>query len=169
MLPGGIAMFVLAPVAGRMGERVGSKTPLVIGCAVSAAALTGLGLAHGSQGLVVLWSCLLSAGVGFAFAAMPNLIVEAVGEHETGEATGVNTIMRNIGASLGSQVGASIIAAHAGAGGLPSNEGFTLAFLVGAGGAAVAGLCALAIPRRRTPVALPARLDPVDAALEGRR
>ena len=50
--------------------------------------------------LVILWACLVSAGVGAVFAAIPNLIVNAVDAHETGEATGVNTIMRNVG-SLG--------------------------------------------------------------------
>src|SRR5207247_5888229 len=61
-------------------------------------------LAHDSVGLVILWSCITSVGVGAAFAAIPNLIVGAVDVHETGEATGVNTVMRNIGSAVGAQV-----------------------------------------------------------------
>jgi hypothetical protein len=58
------------------------------GCLVVAGALLGLELAHDSVGLVILWSCLVSAGSGAAFAAIPNLIVNAVSARETGEATG---------------------------------------------------------------------------------
>ena len=56
------------------------------------------------------WSCIASVGVGAAFASIPNLIVVAVDEHQTGEATGVNTIMRNIGSAVGAQIAGSIIA-----------------------------------------------------------
>ena len=77
---------------------------MAIGGGVTAAGLLVLSLLHGSQAEVVVGSLLLSIGVGFAFAAMPNLIVEAVPREQTGEATGFNTLLRNVGASLGSQV-----------------------------------------------------------------
>jgi EmrB/QacA subfamily drug resistance transporter len=155
MAPGGIMMLLVAPLVGRIGERSGSKLPLVAGCMVAAGGLAGLALAHGSTLLVILWICVMNAGVGAAFAALPNLIVQAVDSHETGEATGVNTIMRNIGASIGSQVAASIVAGHVLASGLPEDQGFKLAFLMGAAGGVAAGLAALLIPgrRRRQPAA----------------
>ena len=53
---------------------------------------------------MVAWNLVMSIGIGLAFAAMPNLIVEAVPPEETGQATGVNTLVRSVGASLGSQV-----------------------------------------------------------------
>jgi len=149
MAPGGIVMLFVAPLVGRIGERSGSKPPLVAGCLIAAGGLAGLALAHGSTLLVVLWICVMNAGVGAAFAALPNLIVEAVDSHETGEATGVNTIMRNVGASIGSQVAASIVAGHAMAGGLPEDQGFKLAFLMGAAGGLAAAAAAVAIPARR--------------------
>jgi EmrB/QacA subfamily drug resistance transporter len=148
MAPGGLMMLLVAPIVGRVGERRGSKLPLVVGCLVAAGGLTGLALAHGSELLVVVWICIMNAGVGAAFAALPNLIVQAVDSHETGEATGVNTIMRNIGASIGSQVAASIVAGHVLASGMPEDQGFKLAFLMGAAGGLAAGLTALAIPGR---------------------
>ena len=109
---------------------------------------------HGSALGIVLWGLLLNTGVGCAFAALPNLIVSAVDPHETGEATGVNTIARNIGASLGGQVAASIVASHVIAGGL-ADRGFELAFLVSAGVALLAAACGALIPAPR----------PVDAAV----
>ena len=81
----------------------------------------------------------MSIGIGLAFAAMPNLIVEAVPPEETGQATGVNTLVRSVGASLGSQVTAAVLAASAVGAGLPTDSGYTEAFLVGSGVALLAG------------------------------
>jgi MFS family permease len=96
----------------------------------------------------------VSVGSGAAFAAIPNLIVTAVSERETGEATGVNTIMRNIGSAVGAQIAGSLLATHVLASGLPEGAGFEIAFLISAVGAVVAALSVLLIPgRRREPTA----------------
>ena len=58
---------------------------------------------------MVAWNIVLSIGIGLAFAAMPNLIFDAVPQSETGEATGFNTLVRSVGASLGSQIAAAIL------------------------------------------------------------
>jgi EmrB/QacA subfamily drug resistance transporter len=149
LAPGGLASLLVAPLVGRIGERSGSKAPFLAGCLVVAGALLGLAVAHDTVGLVILWSCLVSAGSGAAFAAIPNLIVTAVSDRETGEATGVNTIMRNVGSAIGAQIAGSLIATHVLASGLPENAGFEIAFLISAAGAIVAALCVLLIPARR--------------------
>jgi EmrB/QacA subfamily drug resistance transporter len=163
MAPGGLAMLVVAPLVGKAGERVGSKPPLLIGCLLAAGGLVGLAFAHDHVIEVILWGLILNAGVSCAFAALPNLIVGAVDPHETGEATGVNTIARNVGASLGGQVAASIIASHAIAGGLPADSGFKIAFLMSAGVALAAGAFGLLIPSSR-PVPAGGRGNPEPAA-----
>jgi EmrB/QacA subfamily drug resistance transporter len=149
MAPGGLMMLVAAPIVGRISERVGSKLPLAFGAVVAAVGLAGMAVDHDSAGLIVLWGAVLNTGVGCAFAALPNLVIAAVERHETGEATGVNTIARNVGASLGGQVAASIVATHVLAGGLPANRGFETAFLLSAGIALLAGVCGLLIPTGR--------------------
>jgi 4-hydroxybenzoate polyprenyltransferase len=112
------------------------------------AGLLGLGIDHGSQFGVIAWSFVMSTGVGLAFAAMANLIVEAVPPAQTGEATGINTLTRSVGASIGSQVSAAILAGSAlGASPLPTDDGFTAGFLVSAGVAALAAAIAVVIPR----------------------
>jgi Na+/melibiose symporter-like transporter len=148
LAPGSLASLLVAPIVGGVGDRYGSKLPFFAGCLATAGALLGLALAHDSVVLIIAWSCLMSAGVGAAFAAIPNLIVVAVDAHETGEATGTNTVMRNIGSAVGAQIAGSLIAAHVLANGLPANTGFTIAFLVGAAGAVVAALSVLLIPAR---------------------
>ena len=149
MVPGALVMLVAGPLSGVLGTRFGSRLPLALGALITASGLTMMALAHGSQGAMVLWNLVMSVGIGLAFAAMPNLIVEAVSAEETGQATGVNTLVRSVGASLGSQVSAAVLAGSVVAGGLPTDAGYTNAFLVGAGVALAAAITAFLIPSRR--------------------
>ncbi len=149
MAPGGLVMLLVAPIVGRVSERIGSKVPLAVGGVLAAIGLAGMALAHDAAWLIIVWGVLLNAGVGCAFAALPNLVIANVDPHETGEATGVNTIARNVGAALGGQVAASIVASHVLANGVPSNRGFELAFLMSAGVALLAAVCGLLIPTGR--------------------
>ena len=148
MLPGALVMLVAGPFSGVLVRRFGGKVPLAAGAFIAAFALAAMGLDHGTQAAMVAWNIVLSIGIGLAFAAMPNLIFDAVPQSETGEATGFNTLVRSVGASLGSQISAAILTGSVIAGAaLPSDAGYTAAFLVSAGIALVAALVSLAIPR----------------------
>ena len=93
---------------------------------------------------------LLGLGIGSPFASMANLIVEAVPQHQTGEATGMNTIMRTVGGAFGAQIAAAIITNHLEPGtAFPTEDGFTTAFVLGAVSVAVAFGAATLIPGRR--------------------
>jgi EmrB/QacA subfamily drug resistance transporter len=147
MLPAALMMLFAGPLSGRLGARYGNKVPLALGGLVCGIGLVGLGLDHGGALNIVLWNILSSTGVGLAYAAMPNLIMEAVPVERTGEATGFNALIRSVGSSLGSQVTASILTGTIiAATGFPTSEGFKVAFLVGAGVSLIAGLLALLIP-----------------------
>ena len=153
LLPSAAVMLVAGPAAGWMGNRFGSRTPLLIGIALVAYAFIQLALLHDASWHIYLSSLFMGAGIGLAFAAMATLIVDAVPQTQTGVATGMNTIMRSIGGALGAQIAASIVGAHA------DESHFVAAFLVSAGGLVVAFLVALVIPRppRRLPVPQGAR------------
>jgi hypothetical protein len=74
--------------------------------------------------------------------------VEAVPPVQTGEATGFNALTRSVGASVGSQVTAAILAGTVIAGSpYATDGGFTAAFLISAGVAAIAAGIAVVIPR----------------------
>jgi MFS family permease len=162
MLPGALAMIVIGPVSGRMATRFGAKVPLTLGCLFAALGLGLLAVAHGSVLEIVLFNGLLNIGIALAYAAMANAIVEAVPITQTGEATGFNTVMRSVGASLGSQVTASILAADLLSGSrFPADSAYTAAFAVTAGVALVAALAAAVIPR-------PGREEPQEAAGDDR-
>jgi MFS family permease len=163
MLPGSLAMLFIGPLSGRLGGRLGSKIPLALGGVLTSIGLLALGVAHGTHLEVLLGSMLMSCGIGFAVAAMPNLIVDAVPHAQTGEATGFNALVRSVGSSLGSQVSAAIIAGSAGVAG-PTDSGFTIAFLASAAVALVASVIAGLIPALPRHVRLAAREQVAAAA-----
>lgn len=148
MLPSALVMLFAGPVAGWMGSRSGSKLPLLIGTATATASFALMAVWHDGHLPIYIATTLMGLGIGFAFAAMANLIVEAVDQTQTGVATGMNTIMRTIGGSIGGQVAASIVAAHIAASGLPTETGYTTAFALSAVGVGLAFIAALAIPGR---------------------
>lgn len=151
MLPGALVMLFAGPMSGALGTRRGPRVPLGVGALIAAVGLSLLAVDHGSQGAIIAFNTLLSVGIGMAFAAMPNLIVSAVPPERTGEATGFNAVVRSVGASLGAQVTASMLAGSAGAGSsVPTDSGFTEAFAIGAVVAALAAAATLLIPRGGT-------------------
>ena len=163
MVPLTVMMLVAGSLAGRLEHRFGSKPLLTAGTVFAAGSFTLLAIAHDAPADVYIASTLLGIGIGLAFAAMANLIVEAVPVDQTGVATGVNTIARSLGGALGSQVVASILAASViGATQLPAEWGFTVSFVIAAVLLAISALVALAIPGRR----LGGQPEPTEAATE---
>jgi EmrB/QacA subfamily drug resistance transporter len=168
LLPSTMVMLIAGPGSGLLGTRYGSRVPLLMGTLLASTAFGFLALAHAEHWQVYFASALMGAGIGLSFAAMANLIVEAVQPTETGVATGMNTIMRTVGGAIGGQLAASLVAGHVIAGtGLPAETGYTEAFALSALAMLLAFAAALAIPGRRA-AALAARLpqrrsEPADA------
>ena len=148
LLPSAAIMLFAGPLAGWLGGRFGSKLPLLFGTAVATASFLFLALYHDERWSIYAASALLGLGIGFSFAAMANLIVEAVDQTKTGVATGINTIMRTIGGALGGQIAASVVAGHIAATGLPQESGFTTAFLISAIGVGLSFAAATWVPGR---------------------
>ncbi|MFL5843847.1 MAG: MFS transporter [Solirubrobacteraceae bacterium] len=143
LLPSTLAMLIIGQFTGRLERRFGSKPPLLAGSAVSILSYAMLALTHDHPWEVYVASGLLGLGIGLAFAAMANLIVESVRAEQTGVATGMNTVMRTLGGAFGSQVAASMLAASVVAD-HPTEGAFVGAFLL-CTGALVASLVAGAI------------------------
>jgi EmrB/QacA subfamily drug resistance transporter len=148
MLPSALAMLFVGPISGILGAKMGNKVPLALGGLVTGVGLILMGLMHSSEIEILLFNTLSSVGIGLAYAAMPNLIVDAVPRDQTGQATGFNAVVRSVGSSLGSQVTAAMLAGSVLAStGLPSDSGYTTAFVVSGIVALVAATAAVAIPR----------------------
>ncbi|WP_046732658.1 MFS transporter [Streptomyces humi] len=157
MAPTGLVMMATAPLSALVSKNFGPKITLMCGAVIVAA---GYGLNIVLMDAVwqlVLVSCVVGAGIGFAYGAMPALIMGAVDPHETAAANSLNTLMRSIGTSTASAV-AGVILAHMtipfGTAAVPSENGFKVVMAVGSGAAVLALLVAAFIPRRRRTAAV---------------
>jgi EmrB/QacA subfamily drug resistance transporter len=152
LLPCALGMGVLGSVAGRVQRRFSARSAVIAGAAVSAAACGLLTITSRHPYDMLLSSTLLGIGIGLAFAALGNLIIQAVPAGQTGVATGMNTVLRTLGGALGGQIAATFVAAHM-VHGLPVLAGFTRTFAMSAVvlvGCVVAGLL---VPARALAVA----------------
>ena len=123
-------------------------------------------LAHDHPYEMVIAAGLLGVGIGLAFAALGNLIVQAVPPTQTGVASGMNTVMRTLGGALGGQLAATFIANNT-AHGLPTVTGFTDTYVMATAFLIVCVLAALLIPKpspERELQRFDGRLEPVPEA-----
>jgi EmrB/QacA subfamily drug resistance transporter len=148
LLPTTMAMMAMSLFAGRISVRFGSRNSLITGSIVCMSAfLVLLILGHSSLELLIA-AALLGVGIGLAFAALGNLIVGAVPPHQTGVASGMNTVMRLLGGAIGGQLSATFIAGHV-LHGLPTVTGFTETFAVSAAFLVVCTAASFSVPRRQ--------------------
>jgi EmrB/QacA subfamily drug resistance transporter len=149
LIPSTIAMMFAGPLAGRLSLAFGSKLPLVLGSAITMLSFLVLAVAHSADWHIYLASLLLGIGIGFAFASMSNLIVEAVRRDQTSVATGMNAVMRTIGGAMGGQVAATILAASLAANGIPTEQGYVLSFTIMTAALGAGVVASIAVPGRR--------------------
>jgi EmrB/QacA subfamily drug resistance transporter len=149
LIPATVTQVLIGQFTGRIERAVGSKVPLLVGSAFAASAFLLLVAARSSAWEVYLASALLGTGIGLAFAALANLIVENVRQDQTGVATGMNTVMRTLGGAVGGQLAATVLSGNLGPGGLPSSSAYGLAFALCAAALLVGLAVGTLIPRRR--------------------
>jgi EmrB/QacA subfamily drug resistance transporter len=147
VLPLAVAMFVFGIVSGPLSARFGAKAVLILGSVITIPGYLLLSLAHDEIWQVVVATTLLGIGIGFAFAAMSAIVVDAVPSHQTGVASGMNANIRTIGGSIGAAVLASIVTAKAEPSGLPTESGYTNGFLLLAVASVLAAVAGLLIPK----------------------
>jgi predicted MFS family arabinose efflux permease len=146
LLPSTIGMTLLGIYAGRISARFGSRAALLAGTAFTTASFALLSLMHSHPYDLLVAAGLLGIGIGLAFAALGNLIVQAVSAHQTGVASGMNTVMRTLGGALGGQLSATFIAGNT-SNGQPTVTGFTETFAMATGFLIVCLLAGALVPR----------------------
>ena len=149
LLPSTLAMVLVGFAAGPIARRYGSKPAVVVGSIFAAGSFSLIAALHDHPYDMLASAALLGIGIGLAFAALGNLIVNAVAPHQTGAAGGMNTVMRTIGGAIGGQLAATSIANHTATGGLPTVAGFTNTFWMATGFLIVCTFTGLLIPSSR--------------------
>jgi MFS family permease len=154
VMPSGLVMMVLSPIAGRIASRTGPKLLLLLG-AISLIAAYGFTLLFSSEVWhILVANILIGAGIGFGYASMPMLIMRSVPQSETGASNGLNALFRSLGTSTAAAVIGAVLASSAvdfeGVP-VPPSTGFTLSLILGGAAAIVALVVALFIPAKRAP------------------
>ena len=152
MAPSGLVMMATAPLAARISRTSGPKVTLMLGALVVAAGYGLNLLLMGEVWHLLVVSCVIGAGIGLSYGAMPALIMSAVPVSETASANSLNTLMRSIGTSTSSAVAGVVLAqmtVSLGPVTLPSQNGFRVVLAIGAGAAIVALVVAAFLPARR--------------------
>jgi len=146
LLPQTAATFVAGVFSGRLAARYGSKVVLVAGATLTALGTLGLTVLHGTVWAVVVETTVLGLAFGLAFAAMSNLVVDAVPQSQTGVASGMNANIRTVGGALGGAVVASVVTSNLRVDGFPVEAGYTNGFAVLVVTSALAALVAVFVP-----------------------
>ena len=148
LLPSGLLMLLLAPVAARLIGSIGAPRTLTIGAVIVAAGWLLRIVATQSIWHVLLGSTVVAVGTGIGYAAMPTLINRHSPAAELAAANGLNALSRSLGSSLASAIGGSLLTVStvtvAGVV-LPSLTAYRALFGVCAAAAASAAIIALFI------------------------
>jgi MFS family permease len=152
LLPAAIMMLLSGLFIGNLERRFGARPLNILGAILSAGGFGFLALFHQEPWHFLLAITVIGLGNGLCFASLAGVVVLAVPRYHVGAATGVNTIMRTVGSSLGSAIPGTILAeSTVAATGLPSESAFATIFWLIAGAMVVAILAALLIPARERP------------------
>jgi MFS family permease len=148
----GMPMLV-APVAGLLSDRLGSRPLMFAGLALQTIALGWFALVlDASMPYTAVIGPFIIAGTGMAlvFAPAANAVLASVAPHEAGQASGATNAIREVGGVLGIAVLATVFTT---AGGYATPhifvQGLIPAVIVGAGVLGLGAVAALFVPRLR--------------------
>ena len=151
LLPWTATLFVTAPLAGALADRIGYRVVLSFGLVVQTIGMGWIAaVADGSPTYSALVVPLIVTGIGTS-AALPvtqAAIIGAVGERDIGKAAGVNNMFQELGGAFGVALGVAAFSA----GGdrvtpSVSSDGFVASMTVASALAAIAFCLSLPIPR----------------------
>jgi MFS family permease len=151
-LPWTIMPIFVAPVAGLLSARTGTRPLLFLGMSLMAIALAWMSLVTTPtvDYLVLVPSFILAgAGMGLFFAPIANVVLSAVRPEEEGKASGANNAIRELGGVFGVAVLASVFATYGSyVSGQTFVDGLVPAMRVGAIVVAFGAVAALALGGR---------------------
>lgn len=160
LLPSGVAMLLLAPLAARLIARSGAPLTLALGASIIAIGWLGRIVVTDSLWQVVVFTTVVGIGTGIGYAAIPSIINTHTPASEVSAANGLNTLFRSLGSSLASAIGGSLLASQTitlAGHNIPSLNGYRILFALCAAAAVLAAICVSFIPNNtKQPAAKPA-------------
>ncbi|HZU39547.1 MAG TPA: DHA2 family efflux MFS transporter permease subunit [Solirubrobacteraceae bacterium] len=150
------ATMVVSPLAGFFSQRLGSRWFMAAGLGLQALALgwmAELTSVHTTYASLIVPFALAGSGMALVFAPVAAAVLDAVRPEETGQASGANNTIREVGGVLGIAVLATVFTSHGGyASGVSFVHGLVPAMWVGVGVLAAGALLAAALAPSRSAV-----------------
>ena len=138
------SQFVLNPLT----RLLGARRLLALSAGVIGVGWLSIALFHGAIWHIGLAMTVSGFGMGLVFSILPQIIVAAVPDERTTSASGLNTVLRLIGGTLGSAGCAAILTAHTEAGSTyPTESGIRLALICTATACLLSAITGLAFVR----------------------
>jgi MFS family permease len=137
LLPWTTTLFLVAPIAGALVNRIGERPLVVVGLLVQAVGMAWIALIATpdvAYARLVAPLILAGAGVSMAMPAAQNAVLSSVAATEIGKASGTFNMLRFLGGVFGI---ALLVAAFDGTGSVGSPQAFSAGF------ASAIGLCAV--------------------------
>jgi EmrB/QacA subfamily drug resistance transporter len=157
LLPWTATLFVIAPIAGGLVNRVGERPLVVAGLVLQAAGMAWIALIAApdlAYAQLVAPLIVAGAGVSMAMPAAQNAVLGSVARAEIGKASGGYNMFRFLGGVSGIAI---VVAVFAGTGGFGSPQAFSAGFAPAIGVAAalsfLGAVAGLWQPARRTTTA----------------
>jgi EmrB/QacA subfamily drug resistance transporter len=152
-LPWTAMPIFVAPVAGVLSDRIGSRPLMAAGLALQSLALAYLALVTApdvAYTALVPGFVMAGAGMALVFAPAANAVLGSVRPGEAGQASGATNTIREIGGVLGVAILATVFTSS-GSYGSPQGyvDGLIPAVWVGSAVLAAGALVALVVPRKR--------------------
>jgi MFS family permease len=143
LLPATIGMLIFSAMAGAFERKLGAAYTLAIGSLFVAASLVWLAVSNSHVYDMVGSSALQGIGFGIGYAALGTLAVQDVPMDSTAIASGVNSLVRTTGGSIGAAVVASILASDVIHGTVaPTLHAYVISYVILAAGACLAAAAA---------------------------
>jgi EmrB/QacA subfamily drug resistance transporter len=153
LLPLTATLFVVAPLAGALVNRIGEQVLVAGGLLLQAIGIAWVGLIAAPRlPYAELIAPLIIAGCGASFSipATQNAVINAVKEHEIGKASGAFSMFRQLGGAFGVATLAAVFAAAGGLGSAQAfSSGFSHALIVAAALALAGAFAGMALPGRQ--------------------
>ncbi|HKH08951.1 MAG TPA: MFS transporter, partial [Agromyces sp.] len=153
-MPWTIAPMIVAPIAGFVAPRVGTRVLMVTGLALQSTALFWIASVLATDveyAALVIPFLLAGIGMGLVFAPMATAVLASMQADDHAKASGTNSTLREVGGALGV---AALTAVFVGAGGTLTPAGYVDAAIpavaTGAGALGVAFLLAFLLPSGRS-------------------
>ena len=152
-LPWTIMPMFIAPIAGVLSDRIGSRPLMATGLALQAGAigwLASVSTPTVPYSELVIPFIMAGTGMALVFAPAANAVLNSVRPEEAGQASGATNAIRELGGVLGVAVLATVFA-HNGSYASPAayTDGMTAAIWVGAAVLLAGAVAALFVPGRR--------------------